>query len=162
MSTSALAPGETASTCRHPWEALQWNPETGEVVCRHCGQVLSQDEVIEIDGYRSKLKESTAIVLNKIRQLDAEIEAGQTQKEQLMVAAGILSDRKCKHCGRPLSHQKLARGGRPRDVCDQCRRERKRRNVADYRRRHPDGTRGVAFARILASQNSDVFPGEHK
>jgi hypothetical protein len=139
----------TGPACPHIWEALQWDQATGEVVCSHCAQTLDEDQVVQLEGQYLRLKDTTRSILDKIREIDADIQAKLKNKEELAAAAGILTGRKCKYCGHSLPYERLAKGGRPREVCDRCTQARIRDTTAEWRKNNPDRTRGKGFARIL-------------
>jgi hypothetical protein len=150
----------TGPACPHPWEALQWDQATGEVVCSRCGQTLDENQVVELEGQHLKLKDTTRSVLAMIREIDADVQAKLKNKEELAAAAGILAGRKCKYCGHSLPYEKLARGGRPREVCDRCTRARIRGTTAEWRKNHLDETRGKGFARVLGSGDTALQPNQ--
>ena len=86
----------TGPACPHAWDALQWDQATGEVVCSRCAQTLNEDQVVELEGQHLRLKDTTRSILNKIREIDADIQAKLKNKEELAAAAESTMDEETK------------------------------------------------------------------
>jgi len=128
--------GAEPTQCDHPLEAIQFS-EDAPPVCTmpKCGMELTGPEI----------EERSRQVSQRLREIDSEIAARKTEKAELLRKQDLIFGRGiCKTCDSPILYESSTvplGPGRPREICDDCRRKDQRERTARWYADHPKSRR---------------------